>query len=333
MDARCREVGRNRRGFTLIELLTSIAIMGLLMALLAPGLQSAREQAKRVVCKNNLRNVNTALGMYLHEFDAYPILVDVERRGWATWTYGGWMGNDFKTYCTPKGTGAHCSQAWERPLSVYMRGPQSIPRDDPGSDGLFGTNDDRVTEMPVFRCPSDRFSNQWRYRAGSSKTPTYSTWERSSYEQVGTSYHMNFFWWFQAVARTSSELRAEGEWREVWKQAQGIGMDMWRRKYSEGGASRFVSLVEEPFDWGIGQRIPLSADATMEPDDLHSACSMQTMGFHGQWSRHVMAFLDGHVDYLFADTRHQRGPDWTVTNEDWADTMTRDNCPGNESAR
>jgi len=75
-----RNTGQKRTlgGFTLMELLVVVSIMALLMSIMLPGLTSAREQGKRVVCLANIRNLTEAWLIYATDYDDHLCSADTD---------------------------------------------------------------------------------------------------------------------------------------------------------------------------------------------------------------------------------------------------------------
>lgn len=117
---------RRRSGFSLVELLVVMAVIGILVALLLPAIQSAREGARQTQCKNNLHQIGVALENHAEQFGHYP--KDGER------------GHGFGTYLLP---------FLEQKALHDKIDPLNTPL--PSGSVVPGTGD---VPLPVFRCPS-----------------------------------------------------------------------------------------------------------------------------------------------------------------------------------
>ncbi len=126
------------RGFTLVELLVVIAIIGILVALLLPAIQAAREAARRSQCSNNLKNIGLAM---LNHHDSKK-----------TFPPGNVMDN------TNIGSSGYFN-GWTTEIMPYA--------EDPALKSLYNTSLDvsrsndafvkqfRETQVPLYSCPSD----------------------------------------------------------------------------------------------------------------------------------------------------------------------------------
>jgi prepilin-type N-terminal cleavage/methylation domain-containing protein len=120
-------MSRIRSGFTLVELLVVIAIIGILIALLLPAVQAAREAARRSQCQNNLKQI----GLGFHNYDdSYKALPPADLAdSWATWA----------VMVLPYIEQTALFEAWDLELRYYEQ-----------------TTTARVAIIPNYFCPSRR---------------------------------------------------------------------------------------------------------------------------------------------------------------------------------
>lgn len=133
---------RPRRGFTLVELLVVIAIIGILVALLLPAVQAAREAARRMSCANNLTQLAIGLQNYESTYRAYPIGVQ-----------------DAKGPIAQAAQGYHHN--WLSQLLPYLEEGNTYRHID-FTVGVYDNKNSRVRRVPLslVRCPSDPGSHQ-----------------------------------------------------------------------------------------------------------------------------------------------------------------------------
>lgn len=141
------------RGFTLVELLVVIAIIGILVALLLPAIQAAREAARRSQCQNNLRQMSIA---HLNFENARKGFVHMAK----FWTNKAYVDG----YKVGGPGGWYDDHGWYIPLMPYIEEANLKDLGDPNLPLSHATNERvRKALIPMYACPSDLGlqQNEW----------------------------------------------------------------------------------------------------------------------------------------------------------------------------
>ena len=153
-----RGIVSSRRGFTLVELLVVIAIIGILIALLLPAVQAAREAARRIHCSNNVKQVAAAAHMYMSAHNQFPPGYGYLNEG----TYGNGIPSGVEwPWCTR--LFAYMGEEWAEDMVVWHLNPGGgYTGSGAGVDVNSVTQLERdqfnlckTAQLPSFHCPSD----------------------------------------------------------------------------------------------------------------------------------------------------------------------------------
>jgi len=157
-----------RRALTLIELIVALAIIGILIALLLPAVQAAREAARRAQCSNDLKQIGLAMHNYYSTFRSFPASAVVKGQT-ATAPVPG----------SPRKDGVGAGFSWMVPILPFVEQMALYDMIDSKGSPYDGSENHKMvarTVLPVYMCPSyagPKFSEAPEYPANSQALSNY----------------------------------------------------------------------------------------------------------------------------------------------------------------
>lgn len=277
-----------RRGFTLIELLVVISIIGILVSLILPAVQAAREAARRAQCKNNLKQIGVALHNYHGNSSSFP-------SGWIGATPG--IGHDlFGMNGFGWGTLllADLDQA-----SLYKKFDFNKMIND---ESTLPVNNETLlaTSLPVFLCPSDPDRDDWTIIHA---TGTHAIAQVASCNYIGIYGIHDFFCGpgfqckdtgalYQNSAVRISQIRDGTTNTAIVTERRNNAMNVW---YGNNVRATWSGIVPEALDIFEVYFAELDQGPTTELDD-EDGCSYHGHAAHFLFCDGRVKLISGHIN-------------------------------------
>ena len=227
----------DRRGFTLVELLVVIAIIGILVALLLPAVQAAREAARRMSCGNNLKQIALAIHNYHDTYKTFPPIRGGQLIGGGSQPFGA----NVTSY--PGCPGWFNSTGWswraiilpfveQQPL--YDQINFSTIRDTTcysSAPAWTGTKDPNQVRIPGYECPSEA----WPLRGANAPTNYAGIWGNVANAFDGNNSRLGVFGMGSSVSTPGMQAITDGTANTVMIGEVYRGVPFW---HMQGGGSQ-----------------------------------------------------------------------------------------------
>lgn len=279
----------SKTGFTLIELLVVIAIIALLISILLPSLQNARQTANISACLANLREIGTTANYY----------IDDEGKPALPWHLGPLYGSNvvsefvYGGFSAPIVTPQYPNGDWYkiptevRPFNKYIApGVGSNNNTGGGAGGIIKTYvcpSDRVNRTPMVGDPFSQPEDE----------------EVPSWQMNGQSYAINWYYPEGPPWNGTGNVYWYGGPEGPVYRFHAAGSAMLAKK-AGGAAARFPIFYESHMNAFMYAARPHFGPGSVGPNGSGHALRR---GSHNRWSSYSMQFFDGHAEHRFVDTR------------------------------